>query len=170
MICVNIICSQSLKAKILFPVHDQEAIIKHEFTPKLDMHIAVGFTAGGRVGLRYLFENNFSTEIAFGLDLRNFVYMSDFQRRYTLGISYHLNSSDASFSFLTTYVEQPYNLYEAVLLSPNFGLIPIRSSGISVFFRFGLEIELIKDFPSQKWKYNDIGPNLDIGISYNFNI
>lgn len=170
MICVNIICSQSLKAKNPFPTYDQEENIKNEFTPKLDIHLAAGFTAGGRVGLRYLLKNNFSTEIAFGLDLRNFIYLSDFQRRYTFGINYHLNYSDAAFSFLTTYVEQPYNLYEAILLSPNFGLIPIRYSGIRVFFRFGLEIELKKDFPSPKWKFNDIGPNLDIGISYNFNI
>ena len=56
--------------------------------PKFDIYLAAGIAAGGRVGFSYLFVNNFSAEIAFGYDIRNFISLSDLQRRYTIGLNF----------------------------------------------------------------------------------
>ena len=136
--------------------------------PKFDVYIAAGIAAGGRVGFSYLFVNNFSAEIAYGYDIRNFVSLSDLQRRYSLGFNFHFDNSNAVLSLLNTYIEQPNSVYEAILISPNFGLIPLRESGLKAFFRIGFYIEFIKDYSSGKWKSDGIGPNLDVGVSFNF--
>lgn len=136
--------------------------------PKFDIYIAAGIAAGGRVGFTYLFANNFSAEIAYGYDVRNFISLSDLQRRYSLGLNYHFAESNAVISLLNTYIEQPNSVYEAILISPNFGLVPLRESGLKTFFRIGFYIECIKDFTSGKWKVEDFGPNLDVGVSFNF--
>ncbi|MCH7724138.1 MAG: hypothetical protein IIA49_01590 [Bacteroidetes bacterium] len=164
----NIIFAQCSKSDILSSYPLQDSIVINNFSPKFDIHIAAGFSAGGRVGFRYLFISNLSIEAAFGYDLRNFIGASEFQRRYSIGFNYHFENSDAALSFLTTYVEQPNSIYKSILFSPTFGLISIRGSRLKTFFRFGIYIEYIKSFPSGKWKVEDFGPNLDVGISFIF--
>ncbi len=87
------------------------------------------------------------------------------QRKYSLGFNYHFAESNAVISLLNTYIEQPNSVYEAILISPNFGLIPLRESGLKTFSRIGFYIECIKDYTCGKWKLDGIGPNLDVGVS-----
>jgi hypothetical protein len=164
---LNVIYAQSFRKEISSSIY--KITYEEKLTlPKVDIHIAAGISPGARIGLRYLFLNNYSFEIAYGNDLLNFITLSDFQRRYSLGVNFHLSKSKAALSFLSTYVEQPQSVYKALFFSPTFGLIPIRESGFNMFFRFGIHFKFIKNFPSGKWEYEDIGPNLDVGISWIF--
>ncbi len=141
---------------------------EQNYLSKFDIHIAAGIAQGARIGFRYLFYSNYSFELAYGQNILNFITLADYQRRYSLGINYHLNGSNAVFNFSTTFVEQPGSVYEAVLFSPTFGFFPISKHGFNTFFRFGFYLRVIKNFPANKWKSEDIGPNLDLGISWTF--
>lgn len=136
--------------------------------PKFDIHIAAGLIAGVRTGVRYLFTDNFSTEIAFGFDIRNFISLSDFQRRYSLGLNYNLEGSNGAISLLTTYVEQPGSVHEGIFFSPGFGFIPIREVGVRTFIRVGIGLEYSKNYLTNTWKFIGVTPNLDIGVSFVF--
>lgn len=168
LLSISITFGQCLKTNNFSPIVHKDSIKKSVSSSKFDIHLAAGFSPGGRVGFRYLFISNLSAEAAFGYDLRNFIGATEFQRRYSLGFNYHIENSNAALSFLTTYIEEPNSVYEAILFSPNFGFIPIRDSGLQTFFRFGFYIEYIKSFPSGKWKVEDFGGNVGVGISFNF--
>jgi len=165
---MNLIFAQSLLLTHRILDTTTASVNANSTIPKFDIYLAAGIAAGGRVGFSYLFVNNLSAEIAFGYDIRNFVSLSDLQRRYSLGVNYHFENSNAVISLINTYIEQPNSVYEAILISPNFGLIPLRESGLKTFFRIGFYLEFIKDYGSGKWKSNGIGPNLDAGVSFNF--
>jgi hypothetical protein len=134
----------------------------------IDVHLGAGFVPGGRIGLRYLFNKNFSAEIAYGADFRNFFGATEADTRYTFGINYHFNQSIAAISIITTYVDHTSKAYNSFLVSPNFGFIPIRKSGFQVFIRAGVYFEFQNNNSSDKWKLEDFGGNIDVGISYNF--
>jgi len=136
--------------------------------PKFDVHIGAGAVPGGRIGVRYLFIENISVELAYGANLVNFIALSDPNTRYTTGLNYHLANSIAAVTLLVTYVDYPNFDYEELLISPNFGIIPIRKSGFQVFIRAGISIIMQNDNPSGDWKYEDFGGNIDAGVSYNF--
>ena len=167
LISMNILLAQS-RTPIIYYSDNPDSIKEIILAPQYDIFIAAGFSAGGRVGFRYLFVDNFSFEISYGYDIRNFIGAGESQIKYSLGFNYHLENCDAAFSLLTKYVEKLNKDYDAILFTPTFGFIPIRNSGLQTFFRFGIYIEYIKTFPDEKWKVEDFGPNLDVGISFIF--
>ncbi len=55
--------------------------------PRFDVHIGAGWVSGGRIGMRVLFSENFSTEFSFGQDIRMFLGAADREERYDFGIT-----------------------------------------------------------------------------------
>ncbi|NCS88335.1 MAG: hypothetical protein AUK34_12120 [Ignavibacteria bacterium CG2_30_36_16] len=142
--------------------------VKSSIYPNFDIHIAAGFSAGGRIGMRLILSKNISTEFSYGKDLRNFITLSDEQNRFTFGFNYSMGENGFVLSLLTTYVDQPNSVYEAIYISPMFGFLPLQIYGFHFFFRGGFTIEIIKAYPTANWKYEDFGPNLDAGIIWVF--
>jgi hypothetical protein len=168
LLSINLIFAQSQITNLYVSDTPPDSSKLNLRLPRFDIYIGAGIAPGGRVGFRCLFIKKFSAEIAYGYDIKNFFSLSNLQRRYSLGLNYHFKNSNTAISFLTTYIEQPNSVYEAILFSPNFGFIPLRESGINTFIRVGIYIEVIKSFPAGKWKLQSVGPNLDVGVSFNF--
>jgi hypothetical protein len=99
--------AQSQFKSFYFSNTSPNSAIINELPSKFDIYLAAGIAAGGRVGFSYLFVNNFSAEISYGYDLRNFISLSDLQRRYIFGFNFHFDNSNAVLSLLNTYIDQP---------------------------------------------------------------
>ncbi len=136
--------------------------------PKFNIGIAGGISAGLRLNASILIKNHFSTEMGIGKDVRNFIGLSDDQNRYSIALNYHFDEAGFSTGLITTYVEQPGSVYKGILISPTLGFLPFYKYGLQLFIRGGIEIEVIESFATKKWKFKDIGPNLDAGIIWVF--
>jgi hypothetical protein len=164
---INSFCQTTSSVKDYFFTYEGENSFDSSL-PLFDIHIGAGVVPGGRIGARYLFVENISLELAYGADVVNFFGLSDPNTRYTLGLNYHLSNSIAAITLLVTYADYPNFDYRKLFISPNFGIIQIRKSGIQIFIRAGISIILQNDNPTRDWKYEDFGGNIDVGVSYNF--
>lgn len=136
---------------------------------RFDIYVGAGWVSGGRLGIRAYLSDNYSAEVSYGNDIKNFITLSDPEKRYGFGINWHFpKTSWLIISVLSTYNKRIYQDNSSINLSLNIGYLKKRTLGLHLFSRIGLYCQFKKWFNMKEYKLKEIGPNLDIGIGYNF--
>ena len=138
-----------------------------ESYPRLDLHVGAGVVSGVRVGARVRMAEHFSAEVSYGADFRNFIGLSDIDRRYGVGVSWHKDaSSNFVVSLLGAFARRPYLTDNySYFASANLGLLPLSTSGLRTNARFGFFVEFEHKYSGNT---NNFGINLDLGLNLVF--
>lgn len=142
----------------------------HVELPRFEVHIGYGTISGGRIGLRWLFKNQFSIEYSYGSDWRNFISLSDEVIKHGVGLNWHFSKeSNYTISLLGVYEYYPDNVQrtKAFYISPTIGIINLRTIGVKTFIRSGVFFELYNYYKSSV-TFDNFGFNLDIGLTFSF--
>ncbi len=136
--------------------------------PRFDVHIGAGWVNGARLGTRLLFTKYFSTEVAYGYNITNFLSLSDEEKKYSLAINYHpYIHSKLIISFIITYGEKVYLLNRSINFSLNVGFLELKRKNISPFIRSGIYFQVGEKYYKKGFHKREIGLNVDIGINWN---
>lgn len=137
--------------------------------PRFDIHIGAGWVSGGRLGMRVLFNLNFSAELSYGIDIRNFISQSDLEKRYGFGINWHIpKASSFTISMLTSYNKRVSQDNRSINISLNLGFLELETSDIRIFGRIGFYSQLRKWWNMKEYELTEIGPNIDLGVRWCF--
>lgn len=148
---------------------DKEQKNKYVSLPRFDIHVGAGWVSGGRLGMRVLFSENFSAELSYGIDFRNFIGSADLEKRYGFGINWHVpKTSSFVISMLSSYNERVYQVNRSINISLNVGFLDLKTSDIRIFGRIGFYGQFKKWWNMKEYKLKEIGPNLDFGLRWCF--
>ncbi len=137
--------------------------------PRFDVHLGAGWVNGARIGTRLLITKYFSTEVAYGYNITNFLSLSDEEKKYSLAVNYHpYIHSKLIISFIFTYGEKVYLLNRSINFSLNVGFLELKRKNISPFIRSGIYFQVGEKYYKKGFYKKEIGFNLDIGINWNF--
>lgn len=170
-IIIFIILILSLSITAISQVDSLDTDLKKEYVslPRFDIHIGAGWVSGGRLGMRVLFSENFSAEVSYGNDIRNFIAASDLEKRYGFGINWHVpKTSSFVISMLSSYNERFFQDNRSINISLNVGFLQLTTSDISLFGRIGFYGQFKKWWNMKEYKLKEIGPNFDFGLRWCF--
>ena len=150
-------------------IESRDSTKKQISLPRFDIHLGAGWVSGGRLGVRVLFSENFSAELSYGLDFRNFIAAADLEKRYGFGINWHVpKTSCFVISMLSSYNERVYQDNRSINISLNVGFLELKTNDIRIFGRIGFYGQFKKWWNMKEYKLKEIGPNLDFGIRWCF--
>lgn len=148
--------------------------------PNVNIHMAVGWVNGARVGLRGQISKNISLEISMGIPVENILAGGEREERYSFGINWHENSTTGLIiSLLCSNIFQPNKSYLHGIPNDKFlgylrfsttaGYLFTFSKNYAAFIRGGL---IFFESTSGKVRENSfkITPTLDLGIGWTFNL
>ena len=132
----------------------------------LNAHIGADLAKGLRFGLLVYLQEHFSVEASYGRDVVNYLFPSDPNNRYSIGVNWHKGFESnlmVGVSFSHSVFPSSF-ITKQNFISANVGSFIINRSGIRFFFKGGILFR----FENNNVGFNPlIFPNIDIGISYN---
>ena len=139
--------------------------LEEEIYPKVDFHIGMSISKGTYLGSTVKILENISFEVSYSGNVGFFLAPTDPQRRYNVGINYHLwwpliiNST-------YTFKEQIFPAYfKSHSLGINVGLLSLRNRGIHFIISIGsyYEYEDKFNFINKHFRFN-----ANVGIGFTF--
>ncbi|CAN5518745.1 hypothetical protein BH10BAC5_BH10BAC5_24400 [soil metagenome] len=133
-------------------------------------HFAAGIVSGLRYGLIVQFVKHFSVEFSNGQFLGNFVGLSEIEKQFGFGFSYHLSKTPL---FLSTLIVIGTKIGEALdspkySYSINVGYIKLTKYHVQFFFRVGIGLKYTNNKYFNKISFERVLPNLDVGLGFAF--
>jgi hypothetical protein len=143
-----------------------------------DIHVGFVGQSGTRIGIRFFLSNHISFETSLGIPGGSFLYPTEQESRYGIGISWHhQDTSGLIVSMLASNVVKPNHVFpdipnnrfwDYLSFSLNAGYYYRSSSNFMFFSRFGGGYDLVKKSNSSRQESHFWWPNIDIGIGWYF--
>lgn len=133
--------------------------------PKVDIHIGMSFTKGTYIGSTVKVSDKYSLETSFGSNYGLLIVPVDPQRRYSLGINYHL---DWPIILNTAYIFKngfPYGFSDSHVITMNVGALSLQNIGFHLIINAGLFYEYEYNSDVNR---NIYGVNFNLGIGFTF--